>query len=91
MRFPNLSRMALDILSIPAMSAHPERLFSGAKITISDRRCRLGMPTIQALECLKSWLGLIEAEVDNPEDDEDIENTGDTGDEVREVEMEGRD
>jgi hypothetical protein len=49
------------------------------------------MPIIQALECLKSWLGLIEAKVNNPEDNEDIENTGDTGDEVREVEMEGRD
>jgi hypothetical protein len=58
-RFPNLSQMALDILSIPVMSADPECLFSGAKITISDRRCRLGMPTIQALECLKSWLGII--------------------------------
>jgi hypothetical protein len=41
--FPNLSKMALDILSIPAMSANPERLFSGAKITISDRRNRLGI------------------------------------------------
>jgi hypothetical protein len=35
--FPNLSRMAIDILSIPAMSAEPERLFSSAKITITDR------------------------------------------------------
>ena len=51
--------MALDILSIPAMSADPERLFSGAKLTISDRRARLGIETIQALECLKSWLGLV--------------------------------
>lgn len=30
--FPNLSKMALDILSIPAMSADPERLFSSAKL-----------------------------------------------------------
>ena len=37
--------MALDILSIPAMSADPERLFSGAKLTISDRRTRLGIET----------------------------------------------
>jgi hypothetical protein len=47
--------MALNILLIPAMSADPERLFSGAKITISDRRNRLGIYTIEALECLKSW------------------------------------
>ena len=54
--YPNLSRMALDVLSIPAMSADPERLFSGAKITISNRRNRLGILTVEALECLKSWL-----------------------------------
>jgi hypothetical protein len=55
--FPNLSIMALDVLSIPAMSAEPERLFSGAKITITDRRNRLGIKSIEAIECLKSWLG----------------------------------
>ena len=48
--------MALDVLSIPAMSADPECLFSGVKITISDRRNRLGILTVEALECLKSWL-----------------------------------
>jgi hypothetical protein len=56
--YPNLSRMAVDILSIPAMSAEPERLFSGAKITITDRRNRLGSDMIEALECLKSWFGI---------------------------------
>lgn len=56
--YPNLSRMAVDILSIPAMSAEPERLFSGAKITITDRRNRLGSDIIEALECLKSWFGI---------------------------------
>jgi hypothetical protein len=56
--YPNLSKMAIDILSIPAMSAEPERLFSSAKITITDRRNRLGVETIEALECLKSWFGI---------------------------------
>lgn len=55
--YPALSIMALDILSIPAMSAEPERLFSGAKVTITDRRNQLGIESIQAIECLKSWLG----------------------------------
>ena len=54
--YPNLSVMALDVLSIPAMSAEPERLFSSAAITITDRRNRLGIESIQAIECLKSWL-----------------------------------
>lgn len=56
--YPSLSKMAVDILSIPAMSAEPERLFSGAKITITDRRNRLGSDVIEALECLKSWSGI---------------------------------
>ena len=63
--------MALNILSIPVMSADPERLFSGAKITISDRRNRLGITTIQALECLKSWLKLVEIPEEDIEDEDD--------------------
>ena len=63
--------MALDILSIPAMSADPQRLFSGAKISVSDRRNRLGIYTIEALECLKSWLK-ISTLVDEDEDDEEL-------------------
>ena len=48
--------MALDILSIPAMSAEPERLFSSANNTISERRCSLGIRSVEATECLKSGL-----------------------------------
>ena len=51
----DLARMALDYLTIPAMSAEPERVFSAAKITLTDRRCRMGDDAIEALECLKSW------------------------------------
>lgn len=47
--------MALDVLSIPAMSAAPERLFSSANITISDRRNQIHGETTEAIECLKSW------------------------------------
>jgi len=55
MSYPNLSRLALDILSIPAMSADPEHLFSSAKLLISYLRNKLGMDIIEAFECLKSW------------------------------------
>jgi hypothetical protein len=74
--------MALNILLIPAMSADPERLFSGAKITISDRRNRLGIYTIEALECLKSWLK-IEAfeEEDNVDEGQEERHMDDTGQE----------
>jgi hypothetical protein len=54
--YPNLSRMTLDILSIPAMSAEVERLFSGGKHTITDLRNSLEIEAIEGIECLKSWM-----------------------------------
>jgi hypothetical protein len=54
--YPNLSKMAVNILSIPAMSADPERVFSGARRTISWDRMLLGAATIEKGECLKSWI-----------------------------------
>lgn len=50
--------MALDVLSIPAMAADPERLFSSAGLTVTDRRNNLSIETIEALECIKSWAKL---------------------------------
>jgi hypothetical protein len=47
--------MALNILSIPAISTEPERLFSGVKISLTDRRNRIGDELLQALKYLKSW------------------------------------
>ena len=37
------------------MSADPKRLFSSAKLLISDLRNKLGIDIIKAFECLKSW------------------------------------
>jgi hypothetical protein len=37
------------------MSAEPERLFSDTKLTLPDRRNRLGIDIIEAIECIKSW------------------------------------
>ncbi|ODQ70007.1 hypothetical protein LIPSTDRAFT_35880, partial [Lipomyces starkeyi NRRL Y-11557] len=54
--YPSLQKMAIDILSIPAMSSEPERVFSGARRTISWDRARLGAANIEPTECLKSWL-----------------------------------
>jgi len=54
-RWRDLAQMSLEYLSIPAISAEPERVFSGAKITISDQRCTLSDEAINASECLKSW------------------------------------
>jgi hypothetical protein len=50
--------MALDILSIPAMAADPERLFSSAGLTVTDCRNYLLIELIKALKCIKSWVKL---------------------------------
>lgn len=57
-RLPLLSRMAIDIYSIPAMSSEPERVLSGTKNTIPENRSRLDSETIGILECLKWWFQL---------------------------------
>ena len=57
-RLPFLSRMAIDVFSVPAMSSEPERVFSGAKHTLTEQRMRCNIETIQLLECLKSWFRL---------------------------------
>ena len=54
--YPSLYRMAIDILSIPPMSSEPERIFSGARRTITWQRMRLGPVNIERSECLKSWV-----------------------------------
>src|ERR1700733_14136326 len=62
--YPHLSQLALEILSIPAMSAEPERIFSATKLILTDRRNKLSMKMIEALACLKSWYKLKEFIVD---------------------------
>ena len=47
--------MAINILSIPPMSDKPERVFSGARRTVSWDRGQLELETIEMRECLKHW------------------------------------
>jgi hypothetical protein len=56
--------MALDFLLIPSMSAAPKRLLLSTKLTISDLRSRLGSDTVEALECLRSWLKITDTEIE---------------------------
>jgi len=51
--FPLLLVMALDILSIPAMSAGVKRLSSQCKIMLTDRRNRMQIDGIEAVEMYK--------------------------------------
>jgi hAT family C-terminal dimerisation region len=60
--FPTLHQMALDTLSIPAMSTECERVFSSTKKLLSPQRCRIKEDLMEATECLKAWwdCGIIE-------------------------------
>ena len=55
-RYPSLSRMAIDILSVPPPSAEPERTFSGARRTASWDRLRISCASIELVECIGNWL-----------------------------------
>ena len=54
-RWPRLSLMAIDILSIPLMSDKLERVFSGACRTVTWDRGQIEPETIEMRECLKHW------------------------------------
>ena len=54
-RWPGLSQMAIDVLSMPAMSDEPERIFSGARRTISWDQFQIQPESIERRECLKHW------------------------------------
>jgi len=54
--FPRLSRFALDVLAIPAMSTDCERAFSLAKLTVSSQRHSLLGSSIQSIQLLKNWI-----------------------------------
>ena len=55
--YPNLWRMARDLLGIPATSTPAERIFSRAGILYTKNRNRLLGEVAQALMNLGSWWG----------------------------------
>lgn len=56
MEYPRLHQMAVDVLSVPAMSDDPERVFSCTRRTISWDRARLSPGTVEGLQCLGDWV-----------------------------------
>jgi len=70
-RWPTLSTMAIDILSISAMSDDVESMFSGGRRTISWDRMSLSENSIQATECLKSWFRDLEIDTEIGVDGDD--------------------
>ncbi|ENH75991.1 hypothetical protein FOC1_g10000975 [Fusarium oxysporum f. sp. cubense race 1] len=51
-QYPHLSRMAIDLFSVPAMSSEPERIFSLAGQMVTAQRGRL-KADLSHLACLK--------------------------------------
>src|SRR5271154_371371 len=54
--WPCLASLAFTVLSIPAMSAEVERVFNSTKMLVTERRSKLRVETIEANECLRSWI-----------------------------------
>jgi hypothetical protein len=54
-RYPRLSTMAVDMLSIPSSSAESERTFSSAGLMMAPLRNRLGREIVAMGQCIRSW------------------------------------
>lgn len=59
--YPRLSRMAIDVLSIPPESTDPESAFSGGRRTLTWDRESMLCENVEKVECIGNWiqLGLI--------------------------------
>jgi hypothetical protein len=53
--YPNLSRLAIDILTIPASSCECERMFSELGDLLAPRRRKIGSQLLAALQCIRAW------------------------------------
>ncbi|KAG7404035.1 putative AC transposase [Fusarium oxysporum f. sp. rapae] len=54
-QYPRLSRMAIDLFSVPAMSSKPERIFSLAGQMVTPPRKRLQADVVVTARCISSW------------------------------------
>ncbi|KIM59870.1 hypothetical protein SCLCIDRAFT_125247, partial [Scleroderma citrinum Foug A] len=62
--YPQLARMAINYLTIPATSVDVEHLFSHGHVLLSHNHNRLSSQTTRALLCLGDWscLGLVNSD-----------------------------
>ena len=70
----DLARFALDLFAISPMSDECERLFSSAKLTVTDRRGRMKADIVEACECLRAWYGELQVEDDSGSEDNENDN-----------------
>ncbi|KAL4564031.1 hypothetical protein LXL04_028081 [Taraxacum kok-saghyz] len=55
-KYPTLSKMARDILSVPVSTVAPEAVFEVGRPEMGRYRCSLRAETVEALVCAKDWL-----------------------------------
>ncbi|XP_027123398.2 zinc finger BED domain-containing protein DAYSLEEPER-like [Coffea arabica] len=56
LKYPTLSRMASDVLSIPVSTVAPDSVFDTAERKMDSFRSTLSPTTLEALVCSKDWL-----------------------------------
>ncbi|PON54333.1 HAT, C-terminal dimerization domain containing protein [Parasponia andersonii] len=54
-RFPVLSQLARDVLTIPASTISSESAFSTTKMIVDERRTSLAPDMVEVLTCVKDW------------------------------------
>ncbi|XP_074363944.1 zinc finger BED domain-containing protein DAYSLEEPER-like [Apium graveolens] len=55
-KYPTLSKMARDMLSVPVCSVGPDLVFHTESKMMDPYRCSLRPETVEALVCAKAWL-----------------------------------
>lgn len=66
MKYPTLSKMACDILSIPVCTVPAASVFDTVRKEMDGYRCSLRPETVEALICAKDWLQTENVEVQTP-------------------------
>lgn len=54
-RYPQLSKLALDVISIPASSCDCERMFSELGDLLQPRRRGISAELLAAIQCVRRW------------------------------------
>jgi hAT family C-terminal dimerisation region len=54
-KYPNLARLAIDMMTVPASSCECERLFSELGDLLEPRRRKIGSQLLAAIQCVRSW------------------------------------
>ncbi|KAK3436857.1 hypothetical protein EUGRSUZ_C01383 [Eucalyptus grandis] len=65
LKYPTLSKMARDILSIPVSTVLPDSVFDTAPKEMDKYRCSLRPDTVEALLCTKDWLQYGSSQISN--------------------------